>query len=367
MKRKLREDLENLTNNDARIIGHDQYFAIWDILTYSGAQEFVRVTTNDPAGEAYVHDEDTFNNNINENQHLYFFTENNTNIVHAGVVMATGGNMYDIQVSNSQYGASCTLRANFMFKDTLAADNLITYPLFDHLPLYLLPNLHTNLESEYGCLIGDGGQLLAYLPNFTGRYTDTLDLNSIDVEITSLADTTFKFCHPDTLILNEPVEDYVTSDQLEGISEVQNADGITLHSERDIEDIDDEDDEEDSEEEAETETEQKVPAEELYRYKKTKKGIVITGVKYKYIKGRDGVELNIPETLDGQPVVEIGSYAFFDLYNVYSINVPESVKLIQQGAFAVSSRSRYSCLYVKVPRKCIIGKYNFSDVDYIRY
>ena len=60
-----------------------------------------------------------------------------------------------------------------------------------------------------------------------------------------------------------------------------------------------------------------------------------TVVVVKYLAGSSVVE--IPETIDGYPVTEIGPYAFFQGY-METVIVPASVELIGEGAFADSYR-----------------------------
>ena len=77
---------EALEIEGADFIGNAKGYDLFDVRSWDAAQRFVIENTNDPAGVAYVHDERTFNNNINDNQRLYFFAKDNTNRVFGAVV-----------------------------------------------------------------------------------------------------------------------------------------------------------------------------------------------------------------------------------------------------------------------------------------
>lgn len=59
--------------------------------------------------------------------------------------------------------------------------------------------------------------------------------------------------------------------------------------------------------------------------------VTITGY-----KGTGG-EVDIPSTIDGYPVTEIGGYAFSNLSNIWKINIPDTVKKIGNVAFMSTS------------------------------
>lgn len=59
--------------------------------------------------------------------------------------------------------------------------------------------------------------------------------------------------------------------------------------------------------------------------------VTITGY-----KGTGG-EVDIPSTIDGYPVTEIGGYAFSNLSNIWKINIPDTVKKIGNAAFMSTS------------------------------
>lgn len=62
-------------------------------------------------------------------------------------------------------------------------------------------------------------------------------------------------------------------------------------------------------------------------------GMTITGY-----KGTGG-QVDIPSTIDGYPVVEIGGYTFSNRSNVWKVNIPTSVKRIGNAAFMSTSIS----------------------------
>ena len=62
-------------------------------------------------------------------------------------------------------------------------------------------------------------------------------------------------------------------------------------------------------------------------------GMTITGY-----KGTGG-QVDIPSTIDGYPVTEIGGYAFNSRSNVWKVNIPTSVKRIGNAAFMSTSIS----------------------------
>ena len=72
--------------------------------------------------------------------------------------------------------------------------------------------------------------------------------------------------------------------------------------------------------------ERDIVSNEIYDYEIYDGGVIIT----KY-KGND-TEVTIPDEIDGSPVTEIGFYAF-EAMGVSSVTLPETVRVIGEGAF----------------------------------
>ena len=157
---------EAINVNGAELIGTAKGYDLFDIRTYEAAQEFVVENTRNRAGQAYVQNQNTFNQNINENQRLYFFVESNTNHVHAGVVKSQTSRA-DIQIQGERQ--SITLSSNFLFETNNAANANRT------LPLFLIPGM-TIVNCDDNLIIRNN-KLMAVLPQLTADETIILDLH----------------------------------------------------------------------------------------------------------------------------------------------------------------------------------------------
>lgn len=83
------------------------------------------------------------------------------------------------------------------------------------------------------------------------------------------------------------------------------------------------------------------------RYKKEGKEITILGAQPAFIG-----DIIIPETIDGLPVTKIAPFAFYLNVKVTSITLPDTIKIIGQGAFAYTVLTKS----MDIPKHCVVGK-----------
>lgn len=100
------------------------------------------------------------------------------------------------------------------------------------------------------------------------------------------------------------------------------------------------------------------------KYRKEGKGITILGINPSF----EGT-LTIPSTIDNMPVTKIAQFAFYANPNIDKIYLPDSIKEIGKGAFALMNLTEK----IKIPSDCKVGKnilygtslHNRSRYDYI--
>jgi len=356
MSRKLTEAI-NVQGAD--LIGTAKGYDLFDIRTYEAAQQFVVENTNIPAGTAYVHNEATFNGNIDENQRLYFFVESNTNKVYAGVVKGPNTNS-NISIPGER--GSINIEVNFLFEtNTISAAKRI-------FPFFLIPGIR--VDDAVDNLIIKDNTLLAVLPQLTPLEQIDLDLTSFN-NITKIDKDAFYYrMDVNTLTLGENIQNVPNSafDAVQNIviTWIEKPEGWSddwdknyrskinyLHKDE-IENI-----KQQKAREAELEQQRAAEAErerreQQYRqllssikYKKEGKEITILGVKPSF-KG----ELIIPDKIDNLPVTRIAPFAFYANDNITSVQLPDTLKIIGQGAFAFT----YLDSPVKVPQNCRVSK-----------
>lgn len=376
--------LEAIGVEGAELIGTAKGYDLFDIRTYEAAQRFVIENSRRPAGETYVQNEATFNEHINDTQHLYFFVRENTNEVYAAAVKSNSTSS-DIIITGQKNDA--TIHVNFLFETNGQTGARKIFPLF------LIPNIQVNNTID-NMLVVDN-VLLAVLPQLTAAEGIDLDLSNTP-QITSIASTALYFNqHINSLTIGDNIQrlgsngmfdnvDRVLIDWLEKPAEWPDNwdDGydeskITYIHADEIENIRNE-----KERAAELARQQALEAErqrieqerlraeqaaELariaaeqkkqemvsnIRYKKIGKEITIFGVKLSYT----GV-LDIPETIEGLPVTKIAPYAFYQSANISNITLPRTIKEIGAGAFAYTNLARR----VAIRRDCILGKNAFFN------
>ena len=142
----IRQLLEAVNINDALFIGSGKGYDVFDIRTYAAAQEFI-AENGDPAGAAYTQNEQTFNANINDTLHLYFFTVADRNEVVGAVIKSN-----QIQSTlrfKSRSATTVDIDCNFQYESVARDANIIDADF--KLPLYLLPgasfNGNTNIQN----------------------------------------------------------------------------------------------------------------------------------------------------------------------------------------------------------------------------
>ena len=359
----------------AELIGTAKGYDLFDMRTYAAAQQFVVETTNTPAGAAYAQNEATFNQNINEAQHLYFFVESETNHVYAGAVKSNNTHS-DVTIKGNN--AEISIHVNFLFEINGRNKNKI-------FPLFLIPNI--NVSDAVGNLIIRDTMLEAVLPQLTPDESISLDLSA--TSITSIDNYAFSFnMHINELILGDNVHtlrnasfdnvdhikitwaekpagwsdtwfrnyedkiEYLQAGEIERIRQ-QRQQEAELARQRAAEIAAEAARQKAEQERLRIERERQELISKI-RYKKEGKEITIIG-----LKPSANESITIPETIDGLPVTKIGNFAFYHFERNISIRLPATIKEIGQGAFAYSKLRRE----VDVPRGCRVGKNAFYAAD----
>ena len=95
-----------------------------------------------------------------------------------------------------------------------------------------------------------------------------------------------------------------------------------------------------------------------YYYEDINGGVRINGIK------TDARNLNIPEYLNGQPVIEIADYAFSERANIESVNIPDTVQIIGAYAFNKCSLSsvRLSRNLKEIGKGAFYNNQNLSEI-----
>lgn len=380
MARRLSEAIQV---QGANLIGTAKGYDVFDIITYEAAQQFVIEDTQNAAGNAYISGgEASFNANINDTQHLYFFVQEDTNRVYGAVVKSantTGSYTFKSRAS----GAEVNAHGNFMYEN--AGENSCTFYSDRPLPLFLIPNLSVNNVNNKGLYI-DHNVLLANLPQLTAEAVINIDTGEEQPQILEIANKACSFGLPIDSII---IKSNVTSVGKNSMTDVQNIyveaendNAFTRHwnlgkevntvynygrSPEELERIaaerarrEEEERQRREREEAERiereriEAERRAEEERLaaerearkIRYKVEGKEITILGT-------RKGInELTIPAEIEGKPVTKISSYAFYNNHDLITLKLPETIKIIEAGAFA-DSNIRGN---IKISKDCIVGK-----------
>ena len=360
----------------AEYIGSANGYDVFDILTYAAAQQFTVEDREHLAGAAYTQNEATFNSNINESQHLYFFARENTNNVYGAIVKSanTTGDVTFIGEDN----CSITVRCNFMFEN--AGENSSNTYYNRPLPFFWIPGASFDGQvPEYDCLCVQGGILKAALIQFADvPQNHLLALDDLPEVITSIDKDAFNYgLEVDVIKLTDRIHNLpdhcmnkihnrILVSMLEIPDDWSNSwnagkENITqlgygldpetvAQFERDRQAALENERQRQAAEQARREEEERRAAERearKLRYKIKGKEVVITGT-------RSGIrELTIPEEVEGKPVTTIAAYAFFREEDLVSVTLPRTLKKIEQGAFYGSGV--YS---ITIPKDCFVGKYN---------
>lgn len=365
----------------AEYIGTGNGYDVFDIRTYEAAQQFRIEDRDHQAGAAYTQNESTFNANINESQHLYFFAEENTNRVYGAAVK--GSNTHSNVTFVGENGSEIEIRCNFLFEN--AAENSSKTYYNKPLPFYWIPDFSFEGQTPFsqnsteGCLYVEDGVLAAALVQFADApLGEHIPLDDMPTRITSISADAFNYgVEVDVIKLDDHIEalpahcmDKVHGRILVTMSEApfhwdpewnagkQNITEYDYGADPEL--IAQREQERQAAAEAERlrrEAEQRQREEEerrraerearKLRYKVKGKEVVITGT----ISGVE--ELEIPEEIEGKPVTTIAAYAFFDETDLIKVVIPRSLKLIEQGAFHGSGVRT-----IKIPKTCVVGKYN---------
>ena len=373
MSRILREAIHV---DGAEYIGSAHGYDVFDILTYAAAQEFRIENRDHEAGAAYTQNESTFNANINDSQHLYFFALENTNQVYGAIVKSdsTHGDVTFV----GQAGEEITIGCNFLYEN--AGENSSKTYYNKPLPFFLVPG--TTFEGqcpEIDCLCVEEGILVAALIQFADIPDgELLALDNMPRQIESISSTAFNFgIEVDVIKLDDHIEalpahcmDKVHNSILVTALEVPfhwdpewNAGKeniTTLGFGADPEEVARIEREREAARQAELEREEQRRREEeeaariaaerearKLRYKIKGKEVIITGT----VSGIS--ELTIPEEIQGLPVTTIAAYAFYDEEDLTRVILPKTLKMIEKAAFYRSGVRR-----ITIPKNCVVGKYN---------
>lgn len=336
MPKKLKEAV-NIEN--AIHIGTAKGYDLFDILTYDAAQEFFNRDSATRAGQAYLRDESSFNHNINEHQKLYFFAKENTRNVYAGAVSVPQPSS-KITIKSSE--GEVELYTNFLFQ---------SQPQGEIIPLFLIPNI--KVDGAIDNLIIRNTVLEAVLPQLTAEDMITdLDLTKFP-QITTIKKGAFDFMPIINLKIGENVknvpENAFSNVQSISVDWIEKPGGWhnSWHG-KEFEKI-----KYNHQDEVAKRIEQEHQT--LIRnlkYRKQGKGITILGINPSF-KGA----LTIPSTIDNIPVTKIAEFAFYANPNIDKIYLPDSIKEIGKGAFALMNLTAK----VKIPLDCKVGKNIFYN------
>ena len=129
--------------------------------------------------------------------------------------------------------------------------------------------------------------------------------------------------------------------------------------------------EEQEQDEDETDLMSNITAEDMFFYKINDNGAVVTGLREKYKNYLQenmpmDNEIEIPDTLFGYSVVEIGDNVFEDI-KLKSVHIPESVEIIGSSAFrntGIEDVNLSECYNLKEVKAGAFENCNLYDVDY---
>lgn len=347
-------------------IGTAKGYDLFDILTYEAAQEFFNGNSDTRAGQVYVRDETTFNSNINEHQKLYFFARENTRDVYAGAVIISQASSRitiksgeGITVKSGEGGVE--LHTNFLFQ---------YHPHKGIIPLFLIPKIE--VDGAIGNLIIRNNVLEAVLPQLTDEdIIADLDLTKFP-QISAIKKGAFDFMPIINLKIGEDVktvpENAFSNVQSIIVDWIEKPSGWhdSWHG-KELEKITytHQDEINRRKKEAEEAENRRIEQERQtlirnLKYRKEGKGITILGINPTF----EGT-LTIPSTIENIPVTKIAQFAFYANPNIDKIYLPDSIKEIGKGAFALMKLKKK----IKIPLDCKIGKNIFYGTLYngLRY
>ena len=102
-----------------------------------------------------------------------------------------------------------------------------------------------------------------------------------------------------------------------------------------------------------------------FKYRIENNEVIITGY-----SDLSSTEINIPEFMDGLPVIGIDKHAFYGVSPVDRLMVPNSVVNIDEDVFAYSSRLKYINNIEIKDKFCVINNrhvWHNTDILYIKY
>ena len=359
----------------AQHIGTAKGYDLFDITTFEAAQQFVNASSNALAGTDWVQNASTFNSNIGEHLHLYFFVLENTNRVKYGVIKGRGTDDQSL-VINTTKNTNITLNVNFSLENTTHDLNVAGG---DPVPLFLLPDIDIEeAVGRDGCYFSDD-MFVGVLPQFCEQ--DTVEITELPPHIKFIDDHAFFFGQDiSILVLSDNIESLGSNVISNKVHEVHIANLIEQPASwsdnwnANFEDrtfygygLSDADREELTAQIAarEREAEEARRAEEERAAREAQIAAEREARKIRYrvegdhvvIKGtRLGIsELEIPAEIEGKPVTKIEAYAFYNNDDLKSIKLPATIKLIERGAFMGLKKLKD---YVRVPKDCIVGKDN---------
>ena len=359
----------------ADFIGTAKGYDLFDILTYDAAQQFVNASSNASAGADYTQNASTFNSNVNQNLHLYFFVAENTNRVRYAVIKGRGTDNQSLVIFNMN-GGNVDLTVNFAVENT---DHQSIIAADDTVPLFLLPNIDIEeAVGRDGCYFSDD-RLVAVLPQFCD--VDSLQIDHLPNHIRFINDDAFYYGQEISwLSLSGNIENLganVISNKVHEIHVIRMLEAPESWNSNwnaDYEDrthfgygLSDEDraaiEAEVAERERQAAELRRAEEERLAREAQIAADREARKIRYKVegdsitIKGtRKGItELDIPPEIEGKPVTKIEAYAFFGNKDLTRIGLPNTLKLIERGAFYDMYKLSRKAV---APKHCIIGKDN---------
>ena len=149
---------EAIEVDGAELIATARGFDIFRILTFDAAQEFTKSDTNIPAGDHFVQNRATFDDNINDDCKLYFFVPENTNHVEGAILTGQRGS---IKIRNADNTKTVQIDLPFAFENT-SQRNDISSNLY--LPIDFVLDAE-NKDPISPCIVRDN-RLVAVLPQF---------------------------------------------------------------------------------------------------------------------------------------------------------------------------------------------------------
>ena len=320
--RKLTEavHVENATH-----IGTAKHYDVFDILTFDAAQQFIVGHNQQQAGTAFTHDANTFNANINENQKLYFITNEDTNVVIGAVVLTpTSSQTVSIKNENQDYTIS-NIGCNFMYENE-SFHNIIDKDV----PLYLIPRLTISNVNNQGMYVVDNELKACF-----GQMTEETNIDEFvpTQNIAHINTNAFTFgVTVETLYVRRNMLDV---DILPGVAFVRYLDEDAVQNEPEVEHAEEQPAEVNNVQ-PETAPTQADSAKNQEEVKNVKYNFIyrIVGDEVHIVRGKPGNTVyDIPEQIDGKPVTTIEAYAFYKNRTVTDIKLPKTIVKIEKGAF----------------------------------